>query len=67
LFRNLTLPGLLTLRVYERGITLASLSEFISRSQCTLQELRVDRSSGRLSESIYREALPSIATIVLEP
>jgi cell division inhibitor SulA len=43
------------------------LSAFISRSQCTLQELRIDRSSGMLSESIYREALPSIATIVLEP
>ncbi|KAJ7901094.1 hypothetical protein B0H14DRAFT_2330592 [Mycena olivaceomarginata] len=67
LFRSFTLPGLLTLRVYEPGITLASLSEFISRSQCALQELRIDRSSGRLSESIYREALPSIATIVLEP
>ncbi|KAJ7320705.1 hypothetical protein DFH08DRAFT_818965 [Mycena albidolilacea] len=67
LFRNLTLPGLLTLGVYERGITLESLGEFITRSQCTLRELRVDRSSGRLSESIYREAFPSIATIVLEP
>ncbi|KAJ7804869.1 hypothetical protein B0H14DRAFT_2383435 [Mycena olivaceomarginata] len=66
LFRNLTLPGLLTLRVYEPDITLESLGEFISRSQCTLRELRVDRSS-RISESAYREALPLVQAIILEP
>ncbi|KAJ7901110.1 hypothetical protein B0H14DRAFT_1363984 [Mycena olivaceomarginata] len=66
LFHNLTLPGLLTLRVYEPGITLESLGEFISRSQCTLRELRVDLSS-RIAESTYREALPSVKAIILEP
>ncbi|KAJ7320718.1 hypothetical protein DFH08DRAFT_890078 [Mycena albidolilacea] len=66
LFHNLTLPGLITLRVYEPGITLESLGEFISRSQCTLRELRVDISS-RISESAYREALPSVKAIILEP
>jgi hypothetical protein len=42
LFHNLALPALLTLRVYEPGITLGSLGEFLSRSRCTLQELRVE-------------------------
>ncbi|KAJ7901100.1 hypothetical protein B0H14DRAFT_1363862 [Mycena olivaceomarginata] len=65
LFHNLTLPGLITLRVYEPGITLESLGEFISRSQCTLRELRVDMSS-QISESTYREALPSVKAIILE-
>jgi hypothetical protein len=63
LFRNLTLPGLLTLRVYEPSITLESLGEFISRSQCTLQVLCIDGSP--VPENTYREALPSITTITV--
>jgi hypothetical protein len=61
----LTLPALRTLRVVERGITLGSLKAFISRSQCTLEELQIDASS--MPELTYREAFPTIGTLTLKP
>ncbi|KAJ7263143.1 hypothetical protein B0H12DRAFT_1103547 [Mycena haematopus] len=65
LFDKSTIPVLLTLQVYEPGITLHSLGEFISRSHCSLQELCIDRSS--IPESTYREAFPFVKSIVLDP
>ncbi|KAJ6462483.1 hypothetical protein C8R45DRAFT_526709 [Mycena sanguinolenta] len=64
LFANLTMPALHSLRVYEPGITLQSLQVFFSRSRCSLQELRVDKSS--VPESTYRAAFPSVKTIMVE-
>jgi len=65
LLNHLTLPSLRTLRFYGPGIVLDSLEAFISRSHCVLEELRIDCSS--LSEMTYREALPSVGSIILEP
>ncbi|KAJ7263144.1 hypothetical protein B0H12DRAFT_1103550 [Mycena haematopus] len=62
LFNNLTTPALLTLQVYEPGITVHSLGEFISRSHCNLQELHIDEAS--IPESTYREAFPFVKTVV---
>ncbi|KAJ6562479.1 hypothetical protein B0H19DRAFT_1144692 [Mycena capillaripes] len=64
LLDNLTLPAIHTLRVYQsEGPLLDSFKAFISRSHCTLKELRVDGSS--LSELTYREVLPSIESIIV--
>jgi hypothetical protein len=65
LLDNLTAPALRSLALHEPSITLDSLNAFISRSHCTLEELRIHTSS--LSQSVYREAFPSIRNITLEP
>ncbi|KAJ7620664.1 hypothetical protein B0H17DRAFT_1113604 [Mycena rosella] len=65
---NVTLPALRTLRVAEPSLDtkpLDSLSTFISRSQCTLEELRID--DGSMPLTAYREAFPSIGTITPIP
>ncbi|KAJ7149547.1 hypothetical protein C8R46DRAFT_521590 [Mycena filopes] len=49
---NFTLPGLRTLHVY--GITLPALATFIRRSQCVLEDLRVDNRTVCKEE--YQEA-----------
>jgi hypothetical protein len=62
LLNNLTLPALRTFEVYESGVTVDTLKDLISRSQCTLEELDINRSSMQIA---YREALPSIGTITV--
>ncbi|KAJ7028581.1 hypothetical protein C8F04DRAFT_1119155 [Mycena alexandri] len=61
---SLTLPALRTLQIHEPNITLDSLTAFISRSQCTLDELRITK--GVIEHAVYRDALPSIGTITVE-
>ncbi|KAF7352347.1 F-box domain-containing protein [Mycena venus] len=65
LLDNLTLPALCALQVYEPGITLDILKEFISRSRCNLENLRVEDSEEE--EMTYRAALPFIRDITLNP
>ncbi|KAJ7901041.1 hypothetical protein B0H14DRAFT_2670504 [Mycena olivaceomarginata] len=60
----LTLPVLRTLEVMELCMTLDSLVAFVSRSQCSLDELRVTHST--LRESAYRDLLPSVGAISLD-
>jgi hypothetical protein len=61
----LTLPALRTLQFPEPCVSavdpLRTLKDFISRSQCVLDELRVDEAS--LPEVSYRQALPSVRII----
>ncbi|KAJ7704168.1 hypothetical protein B0H16DRAFT_1902148 [Mycena metata] len=64
LLNELTLPVLSKLEVYECGVSIDALVAFISRSQCTLEELRI--TSACFEEETYREALPSIPAIILE-
>ncbi|KAF7334593.1 hypothetical protein MVEN_02289200 [Mycena venus] len=64
LFDGLTLPALRSLHVYESGITLDSLRDFITRSCCILEELRILDSAEE--EGIYREAFPFIRNITVE-
>ncbi|KAF7334589.1 hypothetical protein MVEN_02288800 [Mycena venus] len=64
LLDGLTLPALCSLEVYGPCITLRSLKEFVTRSHCILQELRVVDSSEE--EEIYREAFPFIRDIIVE-
>ncbi|KAJ6589390.1 hypothetical protein B0H19DRAFT_1103750 [Mycena capillaripes] len=63
----LTLPALRTLQFPEPYVSmlgpLETLKGFISRSQCTLDELRVVEAS--LPEPLYRAALPSVRSITL--
>ncbi|KAJ7725950.1 hypothetical protein B0H16DRAFT_1894946 [Mycena metata] len=59
-----TLPALRKLQISEQHTPLASLQAFISRSQCTLEELRVTHAT--LEESVFREALPVLGKIILE-
>ncbi|KAJ7487356.1 hypothetical protein B0H11DRAFT_1116728 [Mycena galericulata] len=68
LLEILTLPALQTLKIWEPALgadPVGDLKMFVSRSRCTLHELHVDGSS--VSESAYRQALPSIQLIVLRP
>ncbi|KAJ6544368.1 hypothetical protein B0H19DRAFT_300426 [Mycena capillaripes] len=67
---GLTLSALRKLRIYEPGITLNSLQlkAFIARSHCSLEELRLDYSfrhyhDSAETETLYREAFPSIPNI----
>ncbi|KAJ7479742.1 hypothetical protein FB451DRAFT_164345 [Mycena latifolia] len=69
---NLTLPALHTLRISAYGTNmLKTLKSFISRSHCTLEELRIEEESSQSSDSsqsslgyaAYREAFPSIGSI----
>ncbi|KAF7326700.1 F-box domain-containing protein [Mycena sanguinolenta] len=62
-FDNLTMPALLSLRVYEPGITLDALEGSFWRSRCSLEELRIDEASE--PESTYHEAFPSVKRILL--
>ncbi|KAJ7479746.1 hypothetical protein FB451DRAFT_1171846 [Mycena latifolia] len=71
---KLTLPALRTLHISNYGGTdaLESLETFFSRSQCTLEELRVEEDSTLSSQSslrftAYREAFPSIGSIIYLP
>ncbi|KAJ7756312.1 hypothetical protein B0H16DRAFT_1886058 [Mycena metata] len=61
---RLTLPALRTLQISEPFITLGSLNAFISRSQCTLRELRVTHAT--FPESVFRNVLPTFGAIILE-
>ncbi|KAJ7042932.1 hypothetical protein C8F04DRAFT_1075311 [Mycena alexandri] len=61
---RLTLPALRTLQVSELSITLESLKAFMSRSQCTLLELRITHAT--LPESAFRDVLPTFGAIILE-
>jgi hypothetical protein len=61
---RLTLPMLCTLEVTEPCMSLDSLVAFVSRSQCSLDELRVTHST--LRESAYRDLLPSVGAISLD-
>lgn len=61
---HLTLPALRVLEVSGRHITLRALETFVSRSQCTLEELRV--TNAILPESAFREVLPGLERIVVE-
>ncbi|KAF7364127.1 F-box domain-containing protein [Mycena sanguinolenta] len=63
LFENLTMPALLSLRVYEPGISLPSLEAFLSRSCCSLERLRIDKATE--PESTYREVFPFVNTIII--
>lgn len=64
LLGKLTLPAIQTLRIYEtESPLLDSLKAFLTRSHCTLEELRIDGSS--LSESAYREELASVQSIIV--
>ncbi|KAJ7676355.1 hypothetical protein B0H17DRAFT_1080213, partial [Mycena rosella] len=66
---NVTLPALRTLRVAEPCLgtdPVEALKAFISRSQCTLEELYIDDSLLLLDA--YCEAFPSIGTIrIVDP
>ncbi|KAJ7704165.1 hypothetical protein B0H16DRAFT_1638040 [Mycena metata] len=64
LLAELTLPVLSKLEVYESGVSIAALAAFISRSQCTLEELRI--TYARSEEEAYHQALPSVSAIILE-
>ncbi|KAJ7762478.1 hypothetical protein B0H16DRAFT_515485 [Mycena metata] len=61
---SVTMPALRTLQIHGPNITLESLVAFISRSQCTLDELRIAK--GEIEHSVYRDALPSVRTITVE-
>ncbi|KAJ6562539.1 hypothetical protein B0H19DRAFT_1144905 [Mycena capillaripes] len=61
----LTLPALRTLQVSESCMTSDALAAFITRSQCTLEELCVIGATW--SEAAIREALPPFGTIRLSP
>ncbi|KAJ7364569.1 hypothetical protein DFH08DRAFT_1073229 [Mycena albidolilacea] len=63
-FDRFTLPVLRTLEVMELSMTLDSHVAFVSRSQCSLDELRVTHST--LRESAYRDLLPSVGAISLD-
>ncbi|KAJ7186467.1 hypothetical protein C8R46DRAFT_275728 [Mycena filopes] len=66
LLDRLTLPALRTLEVFELAFGVDSLKALVVRSQCSLDELRIMRGAGGLSEAVYRKALPSVRNIVLE-
>ncbi|KAJ7756282.1 hypothetical protein B0H16DRAFT_1539243 [Mycena metata] len=61
----LTLPALRKLQIPEVHTPLTSLQTFISRSQCTLEELCITHAT--LAESVFREALPPLGKIILKP
>ncbi|KAJ7166997.1 hypothetical protein C8R46DRAFT_268523 [Mycena filopes] len=66
LFNRFTLPALRTLQVPEPYMSVAALKSLVSRSGCTLRELRVEdvvTSAG----IIYRAAFPSIEVIIVDP
>ncbi|KAJ7470980.1 hypothetical protein FB451DRAFT_1090586 [Mycena latifolia] len=68
LLDNLTLPALRNLRIPEPWISptpCATLTAWISRSGCGLEQLHVTESSCN-RELSYREALPSIRKIVVD-
>ncbi|KAF8175460.1 hypothetical protein K438DRAFT_2022889 [Mycena galopus ATCC 62051] len=60
----LTMPALRRLQVAEPCVTLESLVAFVSRSQCSLDELRV--TDATLAESAFRDALPSVGEIIMD-
>ncbi|KAJ7042925.1 hypothetical protein C8F04DRAFT_1075282 [Mycena alexandri] len=64
ILNRLTLPALRTLQVSELSVKLESLKAFMSRSQCTLLELRVTHAT--LPESAFRDVLPIFGAIILE-
>ncbi|KAJ7209346.1 hypothetical protein B0H12DRAFT_1158026 [Mycena haematopus] len=60
----LTLPALRRLQVAEPCVTVESLAAFVSRSQCSLDELRL--TDAVLEESTFRDALPSVGEILMD-
>ncbi|KAJ7756268.1 hypothetical protein B0H16DRAFT_1539209 [Mycena metata] len=65
LFDSLTLPALRTLQIPQPNTPLDSLRAFLLRSQCTLEELRITGATS--TEAVFREVLPAVGTIKVEP
>ncbi|KAJ6629864.1 hypothetical protein B0H10DRAFT_1211737 [Mycena sp. CBHHK59/15] len=64
----LTLPALRRLEIFDEGFdpdSRATLVSLIARSKCLLEELSITK--ARISESLYREAFPSVAKLKVAP
>jgi hypothetical protein len=66
---TLVVPALRTLDVAEDLLgasPIETLASFISKSGCSLREVRVTRHYGLIQDDLYREAFPSIPTFSFE-